>query len=141
MWAKEGEPECPDTGQICKVISLIMIPTSTTTALQVMVRQLADDVVYRVLAKTTGPNHLPVAPEVALSKVAGEVASSPQVDDEEDYLIRDYFNVGPDGAIPWGDDGSWGGQGSESESHRRTTLSSLADHWASRDERFSAVTG
>ena len=74
-------------------------------------RQEAEDVLYKVLARPPQPH----------SKAA----------EDDDSIIRGYFNLGPDGSIP--------GSAATGTSGTPSSLSSLSDYWASRDERYAAV--
>ena len=88
-------------------------------------RQEEDEVKYIVLARS------------ASRSTACPSALSDDID-EDDAVIRDYFNLGPDGTIPRRRC-TMGGSGPALAP--TVTLSTLAEQWASQDGRFASVSG
>ena len=91
-------------------------------------RQEEDEVKYAVVARSESSSKLSTTSLCFDDDVHGD-----------DAVIRDYFNLGPDGAIPHGrvvgphipPEGSAVGP--------EMTLTSLSQFWASRDKRFASV--
>ena len=87
-------------------------------------RQEEDEVKYAVVARSVS------------SSTTSNTPISPNAVDRDDAVIRDYFNLGPDGTIP---QCYMGAIPEGSAEIPAATLASLSEFWASRDKRFASV--